>query len=204
MTTALLSAAADSTGLFVIALALAVGMVVLIALLAALLVRARQSEASLRKLDGLADLHSAMKRAGESRDALDLRRVEHVLIDIRDGQKRLEERLFALVEARHRRSSQTSSSSARESKGGSGRTNGSSPPISGAALSDRIVDRLLALGYERVEIITPLDKLEVLAREGGEAQVEARRDGALHKGRAIVRAGTIADVQLRASYEIFP
>jgi hypothetical protein len=167
-------------------------------------VRVQRSERQLSKLDNLEDLRGSMARMTAGEDALEIRRVEHVLIDIRDGQKRLEERLLALVEAQHRRDSRSAAGAAQPSKGGTGRSNGSSPPLTGAALTDRIVDRLLALGCERVEIITPIDELEVVAREGGEALVEARRDGALHKGRVVVRSGAIADVHLRASYEIFP
>ena len=43
---------------------------------------------------------------------------------------------------------------------------------------------------------------EVMINKSDEIYIE--RDGALHKGRVVLHAGGIVDVQLRASYEIFP
>ena len=75
---------------------------------------------------------------------------------------------------------------------------------SAAGLADRVSSRLVALGFEQIEILTPLEELEAFALVGGEVVVEARRAGALHKGRLFILGGGIADVHLRAAYEVFP
>jgi hypothetical protein len=72
-------------------------------------------------------------------------------------------------------------------------------------LGERITTRLLAMGFERIEVLTPLEQLEHLQAGGeGEVLVEARRAGAHHKGRVLVKDGAICDVKLRDSYEAFP
>jgi hypothetical protein len=160
--------------------------------LALLLVRLRRLEGRFAHLDRLEEIQAALKRFGEEREALDVRRLEHVLIDIRDGQKRVEDRMLAVLES---------------SRGGT-RSPGAIEPVSAgsaAALADRIVTRLLALGYERVQLVTPLASLADLVAGGdGEVTVEARRDGAACKGKIIVRRGAIADVQLQSAYSAFP
>ncbi len=179
--------------------ALLLGMGALAYFLHVLHVQARRIERDLGKLDSLAKLCTTLDKMVEGQQALELRRLEHVLIDIRDGQRRLEERLLAIVE------SQNQARAAPHARAGQGeRGNGTTPFAVGPALSERIVGRLLALGFERIELVTPIDALEELARHDGEVLVEARRNGALHKGRVALRGGSIADVQMRAGYEIFP
>jgi len=75
---------------------------------------------------------------------------------------------------------------------------------SAEALSDRIVTRLLGLGYERVQLVTPLEKIGEMIAGDGEVSVEARRDGAACKGRIVIRRGVIVDVQLQSAYTTFP
>ena len=77
---------------------------------------------------------------------------------------------------------------------------------SAASLADRVVTRLLALGYERVQLVTPFAKIaELLEGAGdGEVTVEARRDGAACKGKILVKRGAIADVQMQSAYSTFP
>jgi len=189
----------DDLGLWIGA-AILLGLGMLAYQLHALLVQARRVERGLGKLDGLTKVGAVLDKMVEGQQGLDLRRLEHVLIDIRDGQRRVEERLLALVE-----SLQTTRDAPGARAGSSERSNGTAPaPGSGLALSERIVGRLLALGFERIEIVTPVDILEHLAESDGDVQVEARRNGASHKGRVVLRGGNIADVQMRASYEIFP
>ena len=77
------------------------------------------------------------------------------------------------------------------------------PELTNRVLAERVTDRLLALGYDRIEFITAPEELELDGGEG-EVRIEARRGGAPHKGRVTVRDGKIVDVQLRSSYEIFP
>jgi hypothetical protein len=153
--------------------------------------RLRRMDARLEHLDRLGEIKSSLDRLQEEREGLDLRRLEHVLIDIRDGQKRVEDRMLSVLEA---------------SRGG-GRSQGALEPIaagSASALADRIVTRLLALGYERVQLVTPISRIAELVEGDGEVTVEARREGAACKGKILVRRGAIADVQLQSAYTAFP
>ena len=165
-----------------------VGILLLAATAAALWLivsRLRQMEARLHSLDRLNEIKGSIERLLEPEDALELRRLEHVLIDIRDGEKRVEDRLLAVVEA---------------SRGAAGAL-----PIGGAtALAERVVNRLLALGYERVQLVTPMEEIGKLANGDGEVLVEARRDGAPCKGRVSVRKGALADIQIQSAYSAFP
>ncbi len=151
--------------------------------------RLRQIEEKLQRLERLDTLDAGLTQIVERHGELDLRRLEHVLLDMRDGQKRVEERLLAVVEAANQ---EHQSFTAIEKEGARG------------AVSDRIVNRLLALGFERIELLTQSDDLEALLKTGGDVLVEARREGALHKGRVILKDGAIADVQMRSSYGVFP
>ncbi|MEQ1895614.1 MAG: hypothetical protein ABL998_24000 [Planctomycetota bacterium] len=143
--------------------------------------------AELRPLATLAELQRTLQAALAGRDALDLRRIEHVLIDLRDGTRRVEEQLLRLAEQRQ----EAASSSALVAL---------APP----SVAERIQNRLFALGYERVELIAPSAEVEALAQGEGEVRVEARREGALCKGRVRLRAGRIEAVQLEPAYPIFP
>ncbi len=177
----------------------------LIALLAAagavaawmILGRFRRVEASLESLAKLDDVTAHVKKLAEREDELDLRRLEHVLIDIRDGQRRVEDRLLALLESR-----------ARDSLTGVGEGGSTalqpSGAAAGAALTDRIVTRMLALGYERITFVTPSADIARIATEGGAIAIEARRDGAACNGRVIVAGGRIEDLQIQSAYSTFP
>ena len=153
--------------------------------------RLRKIEAKTASLDRLTEIGGALDRMQEDRGGLDLRRIEHVLIDIRDGQKRVEDRMLAVLER------------SAGPKGGSGALVTTSAG-SAEALSDRIVTRLLSLGYERVQLVTPLEKIGEMVASDGEVSVEARREGAACKGRVVVRRGAIVDVQLQSAYTAFP
>lgn len=131
----------------------------------------------------------------ESHGDIELRRLVNVLIDIREGQKRQEERLLSLGDALAQRREEAI---APERPGPVAEDGG------GVALRDRIVSRLLALGFARIELLTDADQLEALVGGDGEVPVEARRAGAWHKGRVVIRSGSIADVTLRASFEAYP
>lgn len=142
----------------------------------------------LAPLSGLAELERTVRAALAQRDGADLRRIEHLLIELRDGARRLEEELLRLAEAR-----------------GSGSEGGTAlVPVAPASVAERIQNRLYALGYERVELVTPGAEIEALAQGEGEVRVEARREGALCKGRVRLRAGRIEAVQLEPAYPIFP
>ncbi len=176
---------------------LVVGLVILatlavaLVLLAVLHTRLTRQRGELAPLARLEAIEALLRQLAERESELDLRRLEHVLIDLRDLQQRLEDRLLTLIEARETRD---------------GLSEESAPgPTHGAPLSERVISRLLAMGYERVEILTPHEELERFAADGsGEVVVEGRRDGALHKGRVLLRDGALSEVKLRDSYEAFP
>jgi hypothetical protein len=79
-----------------------------------------------------------------------------------------------------------------------------STPVEPATPGERVVNRLLALGYERVQIATDRELLAQAFRSEGEVLVEAYRQGVLHKGRVVVRGGRITDVDVLPAYSIFP
>jgi hypothetical protein len=160
-----------------------------VVLLGALLTRLRAAEASLAPLATLESLKRSLDRIVEERDDLDLRRLEHVLIDIRDTQKRVEDGIVATLEARQQVAL------------ASGGPAASTSPVE---LADRVVTRLLALGYERVLLVTPHDELAKFAQGDGEVVVEARRDGSICKGRVLVRDGRITELQIQPAYSAFP
>ncbi|HTF90394.1 MAG TPA: hypothetical protein VK843_18400 [Planctomycetota bacterium] len=121
------------------------------------------------------------------RENVDLRRVEQVLAEIRDGSKRLEDALLRSRSAAH------APGSALELEG-----------ATGVDLGERVTNRMLALGYERIVIVTQREQFEAIARNGGEVQVEARRDGAPCKGKAVFRGGVLTDVAMQSAYATFP
>lgn len=166
--------------LTVAAAAVAWGLWLLIARLA--LLRQR-----LEKLDRLDDLKIGLKELADGRGDLDLRRLEHVLIDIRDGQRRVEDALLRVVESGAARGTDVE-------------VDGEARAAAGVPLAERVVNRLLAMGYERVKVVGACDD----EAEVAEIAVEARRDGVMHKGRVLVREGVLTDVSLQAAYGAFP
>ena len=156
-----------------------------------LFVRVREIRGEVARLEALGEIQRQVERLNADRDDLDLRRIEHVLIDLRDGQARVEDALLRAIEA-IRTPATTHGDGALVSVG------------AGAGLGERVVNRLLALGYERVQIVTRSEKLHELGAKDGEVLVEARREGVLHKGRVVVRSGRIAEVEVHPAYSIFP
>jgi hypothetical protein len=147
--------------------------------------RLERLRAVLGTLETLPELQRTLTRWLAERDDLDLRRIEHLLIDLRDGSKRVEE-LYMRGEERRAQPS------------------GALVPLAPPALGERIVNRLVALGYEHIELVTPHAELESFAHEGGDVLVEARREGVQCKGRVRVRGGRIDAVQLQPAFPIFP
>lgn len=160
-----------------------------VASILALLSRMRGLESSLGRLRQLEELKQSVDRLSVGENELDLRRLEHVLIDIRDTQKRVEDGLLAVLEARA------------QSALAAGERAPQNRPVE---LADRVVSRLLALGYERVLLVTPNEELAAFVDGDGEIVVEARRDGAICKGRVLVRDGRITEVQVQPAYSAFP
>lgn len=147
---------------------------------------AEQAE-QMESLQGLEEIVESLEVIAERSDQLGRRRLEHVLIDIRDGQKRFEERWLAQVEKQ-------------------GGASGTMPGIDSSAtsLSERITNRLLAMGFERIDVLSPIEEVEAIGEGDGEVRVEARRAGVAHKGHVLLREGSIADVRLRDGYDAFP
>ncbi|TAJ17867.1 MAG: hypothetical protein EPO68_08785 [Planctomycetota bacterium] len=135
----------------------------------------------LAALDHLAEIERATRVLADARGDLDLRRVEHVLVDIRDAQRRVEDALLRSVE----------------------RTSGDAAPAA-PNLADAITNRLLALGYDRVQLAGTDEELGRLALTDGDVLVEARKSGVAHKGRVLVRGGRIHAVEIQPPFAVFP
>jgi hypothetical protein len=143
-------------------------------------------------------LHASLARFAATREDLDLRRLEHLLVDLRDQGARTEETLLRAVQA------------ARAQAGTSADTadGASPPPTSAATWVERIENRLLSLGYSQVQVFLEREQLGQLddasEREPVSVPVEALRRDVLHKGCVRVRAGRIVDVELNPPYAMFP
>jgi hypothetical protein len=136
-----------------------------------------------RQSTELAELRSLAASWIGTRESLDLRRIEHVLVDVRDGQQRVEDALLRTVE----------------------RTAPGLPTAEGPdGLLERVVNRLLALGYERIQVLGGSAALAALGDDRGEVPIEAHKAGVLHKGRVIVQAGRILEVEIEPPYALFP
>lgn len=160
----------------------------------ALVARTRALAGEAGRLDALEAIRSRLDQLLAERSDLDLRRLEHVLLDVRDAQLRLEDALLRSIEA-----------------GRAGREDAASGVLvpvprgdPSEAIGERVTNRLLALGYQQVQIVTRAEKLAELAAQDGDVLIEARRDGVLHKGRVGVRSGRLANVEIHPAYSIFP
>jgi hypothetical protein len=107
------------------------------------------------------------------------------LSELRDSQKRLNERLLFLAEERGRPGEVAAETT---------------QPV---PLGERITNRLLAMGFEGIQLLGGPEALEDCAAEA-DVVVEARRGGAFCKGRVRVRDGVIAQVDLRTAHSMFP
>ena len=141
-----------------------------------------------RQLSTLAELDQKLGRLVAARDDLDLRRLEHVLVDVRDTQRRLEDAFLRATEI---------------GTSGGAQATAVAVPASPESIGERVLNRLLVLGYEKVQIVTRQEKLAELARRDGEVLVEARRDGVLHKGRVVLRGGRLTSVEIHPGRDPF-
>lgn len=151
----------------------------------------RDLRGSSARLEALDELKILVRKLVEDRDDLDLRRLEHVLVDLRDTQKRLEDSLVRAIESARKADREGSQEVLH-------------PHSVAESLGERVLNRLLAMGYTRVHVVTRPEKVLELVNKDGEILVEARRDGVLHKGRVLVRGGRLADVEINPAYSIFP
>ncbi len=153
-------------------------------LLGLILQRSRALEHRLRQLEALEPIRLALAELTKAREDLDLRRIEHALLDVRAGQKRTEDALLRAVEL-----------PAAAPAGSFG------APL--RSLPERLTNRLLALGYERVQIANSAEELARMA-ERGEVLFEARRDGAVWKGHAVIEQGSLTHLDMKPVYSMFP
>lgn len=188
-----------------VAVALLLAVCALGSLLWQALGRLKALEAQLMRLDLLEKLSGTLTGLAEGQASLDLRRVEHLLADIRSGQGRMEDALLA------RLYSPDQTPGLASAEGAAGADPEARAAALAAALAERIVNRLLAQGFERVRLLLPVPELAALlsqdSEEGafnGEVPLEARRHGGLVKGRAIIRAGVIEEVSIQENYGAFP
>lgn len=153
--------------------------------------KVEQLDKRLDHLDQLDDIRGGVQRVADEHGNLDLRQVEHALLDIRDGQKRMEDRLIQTIEALRSRPAAPSEGS---------------QDVPARILADRVFGRLVTLGYEQISLLTPIDELDSMTGEGenGEVLIEARRNGVQCKGRVTIQDGVILDVELRSVYSAFP
>ena len=154
-----------------------------------LVTRMKELTAMARRFDVLDSVDAQLRKLADDRGDLDLRRIEHVLLELRDASRRLEDSLLRATQ--------------------SGRSGASGPSAApdAASLSDHVINRLLAHGYEQVQLVTTLDQLGLIFEaEGGvgEALVEARRNGVLCKGRVLVRNGAVTEIEMKPAYTAFP
>ncbi|MBL8862885.1 MAG: hypothetical protein JNK02_12880 [Planctomycetes bacterium] len=156
---------------------------------------ARRLERRLGAEDRLRTVEAALEKLAEREAAIDLRRTEHVLLDVREAVGKLEERLLSIAESRARAALERPGAELVVAPEGT---------AAASVVTDRILARLLALGYERIRIVTDGPDLARLASEEGDVIVEARRDGALCKGRVRVAQGLVGAVLVQPAYSAFP
>ena len=146
-------------------------------------------------LDRLVELAELQAKAGSEKSDLDGRRLEHVLVEVRDGIKRLDQTVMTFLEKQASLAERPA-------------PDANTPPNTGRnrqpALAERVVNRLLALGYEGVQLVPDREELERIFEEDGDVAVEVRRDGALYKGRVEISGGVIQDVVVKPFYSLFP
>lgn len=175
-----LDLAADAPSWLVLALlgACAVALWVIVARLA-------EIERRLEKLSRPSEPAGAAPGQGQA-GGVDLRRTEQLLQELRDGSRRLEDALLRnLAHARPPGSALTTADASSD-------------------LAERVMNRLHAMGYERIVVVTPREQFAAILAQGGDVLVEARRDGAPCKGKATFRGGALVDVTLQSAYAVFP
>lgn len=164
-----------------------------LACLVLVLGRLRALERRLDRFDALDDLPAALHALRDSAGELDLRRIEHLLLDLREDQRKLHGRLMQIAE---------NATAVPEVVVADGADR---PAPVRAPLVERVTNRLLALGYERIQLLGDTDRFAAVDAAGeGEVLVEARRGGAVCKGRITIHEGAISDVEVRSSHEMFP
>lgn len=148
----------------------------------------------------LETIAARLEKSAAERSDIDLRRTEHVLIDIRDGLKGLED---AVIEAASRPTIVEREIVPTAPDAGSADDESAKADAADSVI-ERLHNRLGALGYERVQLLGERDVYEMAALGRAEIAVEARREGVVHKGRCIVEKGRVLDVRMDPPYRLFP
>lgn len=148
---------------------------------------------TLEQLGRLEEIQEHLNRVDAERGDLDQRRLEHVLVDVRAGIKRLEASILGVLE-RQAADAQAERPAQAES------------PRPVPKLRERVVNRLLALGYSDIRVVTDAAELAELSAEDadGSIVVEVHQGATQLKGRVLLRGGSITDVDLKSFYPIFP
>ncbi|MEM1449778.1 MAG: hypothetical protein AAF957_02350 [Planctomycetota bacterium] len=73
-----------------------------------------------------------------------------------------------------------------------------------ATALDHVHERLSAMGYTDVRIVTEADLITAELVRSGELLIEARRGGGVHKGRVVLEDGRVIDVRLQPGHGMFP
>ncbi len=156
----------------------------------ALVSRLDKFDALAQRLDTLEAIRTGLQALVKERSDLDLRRIEHVLIEMRDGQRRLEDAILRATQSALRGASHDVTEA----------------PANPDDPGQRIIARVLAQGFDRVQLVADAAEIERLLAAGGpqEVLVEARRNGVLCKGRVLLRDGAVTDVELTPAYTMFP
>ena len=79
-----------------------------------------------------------------------------------------------------------------------GRLTPAAPPPD---LADVVQAHLAAEGFERVQVLTELSRIE---GRSGRVAFEARKGGVMHKGHASVEEGRVVEENLQSAYSAFP
>lgn len=86
-------------------------------------------------------------------------------------------------------------------------TESASRPVSLADIRTLVEAELARLGFSKIHLLLDSDFSSLAPREGQdwiEIPLEAIKDNVRHKGRAILRNGSLVECRMQPSYEVFP
>ena len=180
------------------------------------LARIRNLEASLRA--DLKDLRGAVEAAGAAKagagDGVDVAAALESLARSLEGREAgaghgEADRVVAALEelrAAHDASAREMADRLQEALAALAARGAGGPSTGAAAASPTEATRahLEALGYTDVTVVTPAEELTAERLADGAVIVEARREGATHKGKVLFKGGAPVEVQLQNGHGMFP